>query len=314
MKAIVYTAPSTLEFLDVEEPSAGPGESLVDVAAVGICGSELHGIQSPGFRKPPLVMGHELAGTTTEGRRVVVHPVVTCGRCDVCQRGLTNLCRNRTIVGIHISGGFGERVAIPDTNLYDIPDSMTWEQAALIEPLANAVHAWRLAGDPSPERVGILGSGTIGLCCLIVARAHSVKNVTVTDLAEERLEMALRLGATATGPQLNGEYDVIFDAVGLAVTHEASVAHLRPGGSAIWLGLLDTEPRFDSLDLIRSEKRVNGSFCYTDADFRAAIRLAEDIDTEWVRNFPLEEGADIFTQLMNGRTDVVKALLRPTLN
>src|SRR5688500_18062371 len=109
VKAIVYTAPSTMEFLDVEEPHARPGETLIEVAAVGICGSELHGIQSPGFRKPPLVMGHELAGTTSDGRRVVVHPVVACGRCDLCLRGLANVCRNRTIVGIHFSGGFGER-------------------------------------------------------------------------------------------------------------------------------------------------------------------------------------------------------------
>src|SRR4051812_21062979 len=100
VQALVFTRPGTVEVLDVPEPEAGPGEILVDVAAAGICGSELHGIQTPGFRQPPLVMGHEFSGTAPDGRRVTVNPVVDCTTCDLCRMGLTQLCRTRSIIGI----------------------------------------------------------------------------------------------------------------------------------------------------------------------------------------------------------------------
>lgn len=311
MKAMVFTAPGMMEMLDVDEPSAGPGETIVTVQASGICGSELHGISSPGFRAPPLIMGHEFCGTTSDGRRVVVHPVVPCRSCDLCLRGLHNLCRNRTIIGITRPGGFGERVAIPDEALYEIPDELAWDQAAVIEPLANAVHAWRLGSDPYPERVGVIGAGTIGLVCLLVARARGARYVAVADVSEERLAVAKRLGADTTSSALDGEFDAVFDAVGIAATHRASVDAIRPGGTTVWLGLIGEVAEFDSQHLVRTEKRVQGSFCYSDADFRQAIALAPHIDLSWVTPFPLSGGVDIFMELMNGRSDVVKAVLHP---
>lgn len=310
MRAMVFTAPGTLEILDVDDPRPAPGETVVTVEASGICGSELHGISSPGFRQPPLIMGHEFAGTTSDGRRVVVNPLVPCARCDLCLRGRFNLCRDRSIVGIHRSGGFAERVAIPDGNLYELPDDVSWERAAAIEPLANAVHAWGL-GDPAPGRVGVIGAGTIGLVCLLVAKARGAPKIGVVDLSEERLAVAKRLGADETGPALRGEYDVIFDAVGVASTHRASVDAVRPGGTAVWLGLIGETAEFDSQHLVRMEKRVQGSFCYTDPEFRQAIELARTVDLSWVDPFPLAEGVGIFMELMDGRSDVVKAVLRP---
>lgn len=311
MKAMVYTAPSVLEMLDVPEPEAAPHEAVISVVSSGICGSELHGVQKPGFRQPPMIMGHEFAGTLADGRRVVVNPMVSCGHCDMCRRGKFYLCRTRSIVGIHRAGGFAERVNIPKANIYEIPAGMTWEQAGVVEPVANAVHAWRMAADPAPGRVAIFGGGTIGLVTLLVCLARGCTDVTVVDLSDERLDIVRRLGATSAVKSLDGEYDVIFDAVGVASTHRASVQHLRPGGTTVWIGLIGEQAEFASQDLVRMEKRVQGCFCYPDDDFRAAIRLAQSVDTSWVHCFPLDEGADIFTQLMNGRTDVIKALLVP---
>ncbi len=308
---MVFTAPGEMELLDVDEPDAAPGETIVTVEASGICGSELHGITSPGFRTPPLIMGHEFAGTTPDGRRVVINPLVACKRCDICLRGLFYLCRERSIIGIHRSGGFGERVAIPDDNIYDIGDELTWEQAAAIEPLANAVHAWRLADEPTPARVGVIGAGTIGLVCLLIAKRCGAPHVAVADPSDERAAVAKRLGADAVGPALEGEFDVIFDAVGIAATHRASVDQIRPGGTSVWLGLIGEQAEFDSQHLVRMEKRVQGSFCYTDADFQQAIALAPSLDLSWAEPFPLSSGVDIFMELMNGRSDVVKAVLRP---
>jgi threonine dehydrogenase-like Zn-dependent dehydrogenase len=315
VRALVYTAPSVVEVLDVAEPQAAEGEVVLDVAAVGICGSELHGIQTPGFRTPPLVMGHELAGVTPEGERVTVNPMVSCRGCDMCSRGLRHLCRTRAILGIHRAGAFAERVAVPRDRLVVIPEQMPWESAAMVEPLANAVHAWHLANpyasEVAPARVGIIGAGTIGLVCLLVAKHAGASQVSVADLADTRLGLARDLGADCTSAALEGEFDVIVDAVGSASTHEASVRQLRPGGTAVWLGLLDDASSFGAQALIRGEKRVLGSFCYSDDEFRLAVDLAMQVELGWADSFPLDDGATVFTELMNGRTDVAKALLRP---
>lgn len=311
MKALVYTGPSCVEVLDVDPPEASDDETLVEVAAVGICGSELHGIQKPGFRMPPLVMGHEFAGTTPDGRRVAVNPVICCGRCDLCFRGQTQLCRARSIVGIHRAGGFAEQVAVPDKQLHELPDGVTWEQASMVEPMANALHAWRLASPGSAPRVGVIGAGAIGLMCLLQSLRSKAASVVVTDISEHRLSLAKELGASVAASELDGEFDLVFDAVGLPSTRAASVEHLRPGGAAVWLGLADGAPGFDALDLVRFEKRVLGSFAYTNEEFAESLELARTCDFGWVDHFPLTESASLFTELMNGRTDIVKAILRP---
>ncbi|WP_187414718.1 alcohol dehydrogenase catalytic domain-containing protein [Nonomuraea sp. PA05] len=311
MKALVFTGPGVVEPQDVPEPEVARGEVLVHVVTSGICGSELHGVKTPGFRVPPLVMGHEFAGRTDDGRAVTVNPILSCGECDVCAAGLRNVCRNRRIIGVHRPGAFAERVAVPAAAVVPLPDRLGWTAAGVVEPAANSVHAWRLAGRPSGARVGVLGAGAIGLTCLQVALSGGAASVEVADRAPDRLEIATRLGASAAGPELTGEYDVVFDAVGAAATHEQSVARLRPGGVAVWLGLADHVSGYDAADLVRGEKRVLGSFAYDDADFAAAIGLVAGWDLSWVETFPLAEGAQVFTALMNGRTTPVKALLTP---
>lgn len=311
MRSMVFTGAGVVEMADWDEPAPADTEVLIDVAAVGICGSELHGVRDPGFRVPPLVMGHEFAGTTPDGRRVVVNPILSCGTCDSCTSGRPQVCRTREVVGIHRSGGFAERVAVPATSLHDLPPEMSWERAAMVEPLANAIHAWGLGGAGTGAHVGIIGSGTIGLVCLLVARARGASSVTVTDLAEDRLALATRLGADHTGSELTGELDVVFDAVGAPATRTASVEHLRPGGTAMWIGLLAEMGSVDARDMIRQEKKVVGSFAYTDDEFAEAIELAADVDLDWYDTFPLGAGARVFTELMDGRSDVVKAVLLP---
>lgn len=310
MRALVFTATSTVEMLDVPEPQPADDEVIVDVEACGICGSELHGIQHPGFRQPPLVMGHEFVGVDPQGRRVVINPIVSCGTCDLCLRGQDQLCRSRSIIGIHRAGGFGERVAVPRSQLHVIPDGLSWDAAALIEPLANAVHAWELVASLEPRRVGVVGAGTIGLVCLLVARHRGAEHVTVVDLSDERLERARALGATATGSVLEGEFDAVFDCVGLPSTRRTAVEVLRPGGRCVFLGLLSPDPGFDALGVVRQEKSISGSFAYPAADFAAAVELAPRVDLSWASDFPLTRGDTIFTELMNGRADIAKALLR----
>lgn len=313
MKAIVYTGPRELRYLDVEEPEPAAGEVVVEVRAVGVCGSELEGVASGGsWRRPPLIMGHEFAGVRADtGERVVVNPLVACLECDLCLRGQANVCRRRAIVGIQRPGAYAERVAVPERCCYPAPPGLDWETLALVEPLANALHAWRLPADRHPQRVGIIGAGPIGLSCLLVATSRGTPAVHVADLAPERRAAAERLGAAWTGEALEGEFDVVIDAVGVAATRRAAVELTRPGGSAVWLGLHGPEPGFDGLALIRGEKSVLASFCYTDQDFRAALGLAQAIDPWWVTSRPLGEGAALFMELMEGRTDLLKVEFIP---
>jgi threonine dehydrogenase-like Zn-dependent dehydrogenase len=310
MRAMVYTKPGVVEMLDVGFPAADEGEVLIDVANVGICGSELHGIASTEFRVPPLIMGHEFAGTTPDGRRVVVNPLLSCGHCDQCMAGRDHLCRTRRIIGIHRPGAFAEAVPAPSSAVHDIPATMSFETAAMVEPLANAVHAFALARAEEGARIAVIGAGPIGLVCALVALEHS-DDVTVVDLSEERLAAALALGAQAVSPRLTGEFDLVIDAVGAAATHRDSVERIRRGGTAVWVGLLSDEAGFDAQEIVREEKAVIGSYCYTAADFLVALDLAQKVPADWVKSYPLEQGVEVFNGLMAGRTDIVKAQLVP---
>ena len=311
MRALVFTDIATVHVLDVAECVPGPGEEVIHVERSGICGSELHGIRHASFRVPPLIMGHEFVGRTADGRRVAVNPLQSCGECPACQRGLSQICRSRSLLGAHRAGGFAERVVVPTEAIHEIPDALDWDRAGLIEPVANALHAWRLAESPVGQHVAIIGCGPIGLACLEVARHFGAASVTCVDLSLERRDVATALGADAVDSTLHGEFDVIFDAVGVLATREASVQFVRPGGTAVWLGLATPDVTFDALDLIRWEKNIRGMFAYNDETFVEAIALAPSLDLRWATTYPLNEGADIFTQLMLGASLPVKVLLQP---
>lgn len=308
MKALVFTSAGVVELLDREEPTVADGESLLTVQASAICGSELHGFRSVGFRTPPLIMGHEFAGTTADGRRVVVNPLLSCGHCTLCARGLPHLCRNRQLIGVNRDGGFGERVSVPTHALRDIPDDLDWTAAALIEPLANAVHAWSLIG-PNPQRVGVIGAGPIGLACALLAASHGVE-VVVSDVSAARRETATSLTLAAV-PALTGEFDGVIDAVGIPITRSGAVERCRPGGSAVWIGLAADDVSLAGNPIVRGGKHINGSFAYTPEEFDTAVRLAPSLDLAWGTPVPLSESARVFYDLADGTSSIVKAILVP---
>lgn len=276
--ALVFTGPGAVELQDVANPDVPEGWVPIMVRASGICGSELHGFRSVGFRRPSLVMAHELAGETPDGRRVVVNPLLSCGECDLCHRERPELCRQRQLLGVHVGGGFADRAAVPSSAVHEIPDDMSWETAALIEPLANAVHAWPQVDQRSVERVAVDGAGAIGLVSLLVALREGLGDVTVVDRSTSRPDLAARLGARACASQLDAEYDVVVDAVGSSQTRATAVARVRPGGTSVWLGLAEAGAGFDGNDPVRGEKCVVGSFGYSPEDFATAVSLASSLD------------------------------------
>lgn len=308
MRALVFVAAGAVEMRDTAAPQPAVDEELVDVRATAICGSELHGFRSVGMRVPPLVMGHEFAGLTAAGRRVVINPLLSCRECAACLAGRPQLCDLRGLIGVSRAGGFAESVAVPSSALVTLPDAISFSHATLVEPLANAIHAVGLI-PRQIEQVGIIGAGPIGLLCAEVARRRGAE-VTLAEVATDRRELAERQGF-ATVDSLRRPYDAVIDAVGNSITRAESVARLSPGGTTVWLGLAAPEVTLDGNLLVRGERQVVGSFAYAPAEFAAAVELIGELDNSWVSEYPFAQAADVFYALAAGDTSATKAVLIP---
>ncbi|MFO7546185.1 MAG: alcohol dehydrogenase catalytic domain-containing protein [Trueperaceae bacterium] len=318
-------------------PEPGPGEVRVRVAAVGICGSELSGyLGHNALRVPPLVMGHEFTGVVDAvgptgdsseagaggrtavlpaiGARVVVNPLVSCGACEHCRSGRANLCVTRALIGAHRPGAFADAVVVPAASCLELPDDVGFVMASLVEPLACAVRATRLAGVDEESRVRVLGAGPIGLLCALVAREAGAREVTIHDPNRARAAVAVSWGLDAPegGPEPG---DAVIDAVGLEVTRRQAVAALERGGTAVFVGLHEPSAAFDGNDLVRDEKVVRGCFAYAPDDFaRALTLLTSGLLPEpgpWLSVRDLADGQAAFDELIDTKPSVVKIVLRP---
>jgi threonine dehydrogenase-like Zn-dependent dehydrogenase len=311
MKALVYVGEQSMVIREEPAPSPSAGEVIILMRAAGICGSELGAVKhNDPSRKVPLIMGHEFVGVRADtGQLVAVNPLVSCGSCDRCRSGQTNLCRARSLLGVHRNGGFAEQVAVPIGSTRELPARTSLLAAVLIEPLANAWHLWNLSGATPSSRVGIIGGGAIGLMTAIVAAHNGVEHVTLADVSEARRSTARIAGVDTVVDRLAGEYDVIVDAVGAHETRESSIRLLRPGGRALWEGLHDGESSIDGRDLARREISVLGSFAYREDEFAKAVETVGLVDERWVEAVPLNDGDSTFRRLMESSGAAVRTAL-----
>lgn len=313
MRAIVWQGPNEMT---VEEqpnpPDPGPGELILQPEAVGICGSEVEGyVGHMKNRVPPLVMGHEFAGTVIatgegtqelQGARVAVNPLSGCGECRLCLAGDTNLCLDRVLVGVHVPGAFADFVKVRAADARRLPDDVSMRVGALMEPLANGVHAVRLA-PPGAERTVVIGAGTIGLVTLQAALLEGLPHVAVVERDDTRRARALTLGAHADGAE-PGEADLVIDAVGAEATRRLGLELLRPGGTLVCIGLAADDTTLGFHGVVRSQHRIQGSYAYTMPDFdqahewlvSGAASLGDDLEP--VR--PLADGPAQFARLADG--------------
>lgn len=314
MQALVYTAPLELQVLSVDPPTPTVDQTVIRVAAAGICGSEIEGFvsRSP-FRVPPLIMGHEFSGYAPDGTLVTVNPLVNCGVCDMCTRGMPNVCRVREILGIQQPGGFADDVAVLTRSVVPLPPGTTPEQGAFVEPVANGVHALRLIRehDPIPQRIGVIGIGPLGYAFLAAAKAGGTPHLAAADGYSPRRAWAERLGIEDVGERLTGEFDAIVDTVGTAGTRAQSVELVRPGGTAVWMGLHGPEDSVDGQAMIRTEKRIITSFCYSPADFTAATHIVGGLGGAWGESVSLADGVEAFIGLTKGPVESLKTFLLP---
>ena len=330
-RAAVLYAPGDLRVEDRPTPEPGPREVLVEIAAVGVCGSDVHyyehGRIGSHVVRSPLVLGHESAGRVVAlgpgaekhavGDRVTLEPGVPCGRCRECRAGRYNLCRDvRFFATPPFDGAFANFVTIHEDFAFALPDSVSDEAGALMEPLSVGIWACRKAGVAPGDRVLITGAGPIGLLALQCARAFGATEVTITDVSDERLELARRLGATRAlrAGEDPGEADALIECSGHPAALAAGIAAVRPAGTAVVVGMGPEEEASVPLSLIQNrEIWLTGTFRYANTYPTAIALVAEGrVDPEAIvtGRYGLD---DAEAALRAGRDDPanVKAMVVP---
>jgi L-iditol 2-dehydrogenase len=342
MKALVLTEYNHLEMTDWPVPTPSPQEVLVRVAACGICGSDVHGYDGgSGRRIPPIIMGHEAAGTIASfgsgvtrfalGDRVTFDSTVFCGACAYCQRGDTNLCGNREVLGVSCGdyrrdGAFAEYVSVPGHIVYRLPESISFAEAAMLEAVSVAVHAVSLA-EVDPNSVAlVMGAGTIGLLCLQVLRAAGCSRVYIADVDESRLALANSLGATSAfvaGSDLESRVkqltdgqgvDVVVEAVGRKESIVNSIDVVCKGGTVVLVGNISPDVPLPLQKVVSGQIRLQGS-CASAGEYPRAIELmgtgAINVKPLISVVAPLEEGPDWFKRLHAREPGLTKVVLIP---
>jgi L-iditol 2-dehydrogenase len=313
-RAAVLTRPGEIVVEDRPLPEPGPREVLVEVTSVGVCGSDVHYFQhgriGPHVVRAPLVLGHESAGRVAAvgegvtkhavGDRVTLEPGVPCGRCEQCRAGRYNLCPDVSFFATPpVDGAFTNHVAIHEDFAFALPDTLTDDAGALMEPLSVGIWACRKAGVRGGEHVLLAGSGPIGLLAMQVARACGATEVEVSDVNEHRLAMAERTGATRAfraGDDEPSVADVLIECSGHPAALRAGIAALRPAGTAVIVGMGPQDTAEVPLSLIQNrELWLTGTFRYANT-YPTAIALAAtgrvDLEAIITGHFGLDETQD----------------------
>ncbi len=258
MRAAFITEPGAIAVRDTPDPVPSHGQVVVEVGACGVCGTDLHIADGEFPPTPyPIVPGHEFAGTVVEvgtdvatgiavGDQVAVDPSLFCGYCAACRAGRGNLCANWGAIGDTVDGAFAERVAVPAVNAYRLPDHLSLEQGALVEPLSCAVHGVRRLGTESGESMLVVGTGTMGLLLIQLLVGAGVR-VGAVDRVASKLDLATKFGAIHTATSIaelgDERYDAVIDVTGVPAAIEAGLAAVRRGGRFLVFGVAGAQAR-----------------------------------------------------------------------
>jgi len=332
MHALVYTGTKELVYREEKNPKIVSGESIVKVSASGICGSDMHAYHGKDNRRiPPLILGHEISGTIDKGnfagKKVILNPLITCGKCDYCTNGKEHLCDKRIILGmnrpIERQGGFAEYVSIPDQNIYELPKTLEINQAPIAEPTAVALHAVELGEKElfknlNNSKVLIIGGGAIGLLSgLILSKVKKCKEIVIVDPNEKRLEECSKyLDADPVKPNSKSiiidHFDIVFDTVGMEITRQQAIKVVKPGGVIIHVGLTQPSGQFDFRKATLQEITFIGTYCYTNKDFEKTLKILSNKEIgslDWIEYRKLQDGAAAFQQIHDNRCAAPKIIL-----
>ena len=348
MRAAVYYGPNKLEVEDVAEPAPRPGTVKVKVGFNGICGTDLHEYYAgPIFiptephpltgQRMPLTLGHEFSGVITDvgagvtdyaaGDRVAIMPLYRCGHCGPCRAGNYNICQQIGFHGLMSDGGMAEYTVVPTDMLHRLPDNVSLELGALVEPMSVAYHAATL-GEPNAEGTSmVFGGGPIGIGLWFALRGKGVEDVFVVEPSATRRASIEALGARTLDPTTvdvpafiadhtgGAGADAVFDAAGVAPAVETALACVGARRPMVSVAIYEKPLTTPLLNLVMNESRIQGSLCYTAADFEAVIALMarEAYDpTGWVTAIALDDVIDEGFEALHSGTKM-KVLVDPTM-
>jgi (R,R)-butanediol dehydrogenase/meso-butanediol dehydrogenase/diacetyl reductase len=347
MRAAVYYGPNKVEITDVPEPSPGEGQVKVKVGFNGICGTDLHEYYAgPIFiptsphpltgQEMPLVLGHEFSGTVTElgtgvtgiavGDRVAIEPLYRCGHCGPCRAGNYNICAQIGFHGLMSDGGMAEYTVVPTDMIHALPDNVSLELGALVEPMSVAYHAATL-GDPKPEDTAmVFGAGPIGIGLWFALRGKGLDNVYVVEPSPTRRASIEALGAKTLDPTAldipayiadltDGKgADAIYDAAGVQPAVEAALGCIGARKPLVSVAIYEKPLTTPLQKLVMNESRIQGSLCYTSADYEAVIDLMSQghyDTTGWVDKITLDGVIDDGFEALHAGTKM-KVLVDPS--
>lgn len=343
MKALMLKEYMKLSFEDVPNPKIGPNDVLIQVKACGICGSDIHGMDgSTGRRLPPIIMGHEASGVIAEigdkvegwqpGQRVTFDSMLYCGSCFFCRQGKTNCCDQRQVLGVSCQefryhGAFAEYVVVPQHILCELPSDLPFEYAALVEPLAVAVHAVERTPISLNDTAVVIGTGMVGLLVVQALRVAGCGEIIAVDLDQNRLDLACELGATvglkvddcdivAEVQKRTGGHgaQVAIEVVGTTPAVQTAVGVLRKGGALTIVGNLSPTVELPLQAVVTRELSVYGA-CASCGEYQACLEMMArgTIQAKPLisATAPLAEGADWFQRLYKNEDKLMKVVLNP---
>lgn len=336
MKALRYLNPGILKTEEIDSPVCADGEALVRVHSAGICGSDMAIFAGKHPRaKPPLVMGHEFAGEIVEiqpggietqlavGDRVTAYPLLVCGSCWACRNGVSHVCRDLKLIGIDRDGAFAEYVSVPLDLLVKFSDRLTYDQAALIEPLAVGVHALEMAGEPDWQTALVIGCGPIGLLVGLCLQNAGIENLLMCDINPRRVKRAAGMNFQAINSadtnlvdrvteMTQGEgADIVFECAGSAPAALQMCDLVRSRGKIIMVSVHKEPHPVDLRAISFKEISMIGTRVYTPGNYRQALQLITDLPYEDVisHRVNLESGADGF-DIMEQAADACKVIIK----
>lgn len=339
MKAAVFHGPEEgLRVEDYPTPEPGPDEVLVKVAACGVCHTDLHYLDhgTPTFKTPPMVLGHEIAGTLAspdptgrleEGDHVLLPAVISCGTCAACRTGRENICENGIMLGNNIDGGYAEYLTVPARDVFALPPEIPLIEGSIIaDALTTPYHAVMHRGEVEPgDRVVVVGCGGVGLNVVQMAAAIGARVVAV-DISATKLEWAERLGAEAVlNPSeterpdkalrglTGGGADVAFEAVGRAETQQLAVNAVKTGGRVVFVGYSPTTMELNAGRVMYRELEIVGSLGCRPVDYPRVIDLVRQGRVQVVElvngRFALDEVNEAFDYLRSGES--IRSVVTP---
>ncbi len=334
MKTYRFHAPRDMRFENVPEPVINPDQVLIRVHTMGVCGSDLHRYTGNFPANYPLILGHEFAGDIVQvganvadlkvGQRVTAEPNFWCGKCVYCQAGKQNLCVNRIGLAYHVDGCQAEYVKVPAAFAWRLPDTMSYAQGAMVEPLMASLHGFRRSRAKLGDTLAILGCGTIGLLALLCAKAAGCRVVAI-DVVSSKLELAQKLGADEI---INGRdtdpvetikqmtdglgLEVVMETAGIAATVEQAVAMAAQGGRVVLVGISNRPAQVIPAIVVRREIEICGSYLYHAREFASGIQLiasgAVDVLALVGLTTDLDHAQEAYDQALAG--NVAKALIK----